>query len=50
MSTELRGYRRVASLYKWDYQKAEMALADAMEEDLAQGKERVAQRTQWYPA
>jgi hypothetical protein len=32
MSTELRGYRRVASLYKWDYQKAEMALADAMEE------------------
>ncbi len=32
MSVQLGGYRRVASLYKWDYQKAEMALADAMEE------------------
>ena len=30
MSTQISAYRRVASLYKWDYQKAEMALADAM--------------------
>jgi len=32
MSTQISAYRRVASLYKWDYQKAEMALADALEQ------------------
>ena len=30
MSSQLGVYRRVASLYKWDYQKAEMALAEEM--------------------